>query len=155
MRALGFIFFLAASICGWYSLTRTQLSNVELEFLRSRDYAATTVTPIPLSLLASELRASEAKNLRRTTLAASATAAAFFFFLGFVALAKHRSWQTFSTTPDFDTLLDSIKKEPWRSRPPLTHFYESRRARCRAARSRLKPQIEQVFAVSESAVPPS
>ena len=87
----------------------------------------------------------------RLVLAGSALASISLFLLAAMKLLKRPASRLTDIQkppphlPELDSLFRVLKCHPHSMRLHLTHFYEARRIRCRAARARLKSKINQLF----------
>jgi hypothetical protein len=138
MRVLALIVFLLATFWCWDALlTFTQLTPDEMIFMAS---------PADARL---QSQAETAREARIFSAAKSAFASASLFTIGVVLLLRKYFFERTrfgpAHVPDLEALLENVKRHPSTAPPHATHFYESRRARCRAARERLQSKVAILF----------
>jgi len=146
--ALAFIIFFAASVWCWDSLSVFLKPSHEERafFVAGGEFDLPTQSERLRSL---EGEALLARDQRIVESIRSAIGSGVLVLLGiFILLKRRRRPITFSlppSPPDIDALMESVKRHPITLPQQVTHFYESRRHRCRTARDKLKSQIDRLF----------
>jgi hypothetical protein len=149
MRIL-FILFLTAALSGGYTIVRLAMISPEERALLAAQSMEEVKQPPPALLAVLEREALEAKRARWVSAAVSGAATGVLIGLFvFLTPAVFRKWRRPRTEspclPNLDPLLANLKLNRSNLPHPITHFYDSRRARCRAARTRLKATLERLF----------
>lgn len=152
--ALAFLIFFVASAWCWNGLSAFfKPSFEERAFFRAGgEFGLPTQNERLRSLEAEALFARDQRILESTK---SALGSGVLLLLGIFVLLKRRVRRrvTFSlppNPPDIEALMENVKRHPLSLPQQVTHFYESRRHRCRTAREKLKSQIDRLFSSSGS-----
>lgn len=153
MRIVVFLIFFVASVWCWSSLSfYLNLSSEEKAFLYARNRPDLAEQTERLKSL--EAEALLARDERVLEALKNASGSGALAMLGVFVLLRRRvrrdiAFSVPPNPPDIDALMGSVKQHPLALSRKGTHFYESRRYRCRTARNRLKSQIDRLFGAGE------